>query len=364
MTYFSSILQSIGLTARRHDFIPSLEGAWAPNNRLEDASTVADIAEMDAVAVCADDRMAVSAGNAVLAIGDDGFPDVIATFSGKVTALAAAPDGSLFAAVENDAIHRLDFAGNTLQTIPALGDQPVRCVTALHADADGTLWVATGSDVHEAADWVHDLMRLGRTGRLHCIDQRGEARCIARNLGWPSGITRDDEGTLSVSLSWEHAVRRFGRDGKVLGDALSNLAGYPGRLHRGGDGRFWLAVFAMRTQLVDFVLREDRFRRDMIEQIDPEHWVRPALRTRNSYLEPLQGGSIKKLGITKAWAPPRSYGLVVELGTDFQPVRSFHSRVGGRMHGVTDVQPVGGDLLVVAKGPGLLARMTPGANDV
>ena len=37
---------------------------------------------------------------------------------------------------------------------------------------------------------------------------------------------------------------------------LDELPGYPARLSPAQDGGFWLAVFAGRTQLIEFVLRE------------------------------------------------------------------------------------------------------------
>jgi hypothetical protein len=37
---------------------------------------------------------------------------------------------------------------------------------------------------------------------------------------------------------------------------LSDLPAYPGRIAPAPDGGFWLALFAPRNQLVEFVLRE------------------------------------------------------------------------------------------------------------
>ena len=54
-----------------------------------------------------------------------------------------------------------------------------------------------------------------------------------------------------------------------------------------------------------------------------------------SFLEPLQGGTLKKLAAIKPWAPSRSYGLVVRLDRELQPrSRAIHSRADGSRHGV------------------------------
>lgn len=131
---------------------------------------------------------------------------------------------------------------------------------------------------------------------------------------------------------------------------IDNMPGYPARIAPAAGGGHWLAVFAMRTQLIELVLREAQFRREMMRSVEPELWIRPALKTTGSYLEPLQGGGIKKLGIRKPWAPPRSYGLVVRLDASCEPVFSLHSRVDGSNHGVMAAREIGNRLFVAAKG--------------
>ena len=55
------------------------------------------------------------------------------------------------------------------------------------------------------------------------------------------------------------------------------MPGYPSRLGRGSDGGFWLSLFGVRTHLIEFVLREDDFRQEMMRTIPREYWVAPAL---------------------------------------------------------------------------------------
>ncbi|MEA2814041.1 MAG: hypothetical protein QOI93_1738, partial [Rhodospirillaceae bacterium] len=117
-------------------------------------------------------------------------------------------------------------------------------------------------------------------------------------------------------------------------------------------GGFWLSFFAVRTHLVEFVLREDDFREEMMRTIDPSLWVAPALATSGHCLEPMQFGSIKALGIQKPWAPPRSYGLLVRTDEDGDPVQSLHSRVGGHHHGITAACETAQGLVIVSKGSG------------
>ena len=93
------------------------------------------------------------------------------------------------------------------------------------------------------------------------------------DLAYPYGLV-EDAGSVVVSESWRSALTRIspGGDGRKE-PALENLPAYPSRLSRADDKSIWLALFAPRSQLVEFVLSEDRFRRRMIREIDADYWV-------------------------------------------------------------------------------------------
>jgi hypothetical protein len=136
---------------------------------------------------------------------------------------------------------------------------------------------------------------------------------------------------------------------------LAHLPGYVSRIAPAQEGGFWLTVFAPRSQLVEFVLRERKYCRLMIEHIDPDFWVAPALRSNKSLYEPLQAGGVKQLGIMKPWSPARSYGLVIRVDGNFQPIGSLHSRADGSRHGITSCMEHDGRLLMAVKGDGMIA---------
>jgi hypothetical protein len=125
-----------------------------------------------------------------------------------------------------------------------------------------------------------------------------------------------------------------------------------------------MAFFALRTQLTEFVLRENAFRTRMMANVPPHLWVGPTLGGTFDYREPTQIGRIKKLGIQKPWAPPRSYGLVARLDANGRVIESFHSRASGRFHGVTAVAVDHDRVLVLSKGHGKIAELpVVGASD-
>jgi hypothetical protein len=135
---------------------------------------------------------------------------------------------------------------------------------------------------------------------------------------------------------------------------MQNLPGYPARLHGDGRGGFYLGIFARRTHLIEFVLKEDDFREEMMATMPPDLWVAPAYAATGDCLEPMQIGQVKALGIQKPWAPPRSYGLLVHLDANGEAVDSIHSRAGGRFHGITGACATPQGVVIAARGAGQL----------
>ena len=101
---------------------------------------------------------------------------------------------------------------------------------------------------------------------------------------------------------------------------------------------------------VEFVLREKLFRRRMMAEIEPDYWVCPSLAPADSPLEVMQDGAQKVGGSIKPWAPSLSYGLIVKVGADFLPERSFHSRADGRLHGITSLAETADKLFATSIG--------------
>ena len=129
-------------------------------------------------------------------------------------------------------------------------------------------------------------------------------------------------------------------------------------------GGFVLALFAPLNRLVEFVLQEPQYRADMMREIDSRYWIAPTLSPPDSFLEPLQNGGVRSMGVHKPWSPSRSYGLVATLDGKLQPVTSYHSRANGRFHGVTSAIAVDGAILAASKGGNHIIRLAPAEGDL
>jgi sugar lactone lactonase YvrE len=346
--------------------VPVFDGALKSNNLLEEAATFATLESPEDLAT--DGRSLYVADGVTVwryapadpgptgMAGGPAAATLVHSSAQPVTALACLADGGLALALDGREVCIVGGRHDGRRW-DAAGGSKMNAVNAIGVAPDGRLLVTDGSLEHAVAHWRRDLMSLGHSGRLFELNPAsGEARVLATGLAYAFGACAAGAETW-VSESWSHRVRAFvgAKRGRAVTDSLP---GYPSRISPAGGGGFWLTCFALRTQLVEFVLREHAYRKRMLAEIEPQHWIAPALNSGNTFLEPMQGAQLKMMGVVKPWAPPRSYGLVIRL-TEHGLVRySLHSRFDGKHHGVVAAVECGGDLFVLAKGCRKILRLS------
>lgn len=346
--------------------VPVFDGALKSNQLIEDAKVLTDLVAptdlaTDGKSVFVADGSRVWQHDGDSAAWAPSELAVGATAAGQtITALACLPDGGM----------ALALGGKVIQIVGGLqGDRrfdsvagrPLNAVNAL-TTANGRLVATDGSLTQPTEHWKHDLMELGKTGRVLAFNLAdGRASELAAGLAYAYGACATAEGVWACE-SWRHRLVQIGAVSDVRRETPSvvvdNLPGYPSRISPAQGGGYWLTCFALRTQLVEFVLREPTFRERMLKEIDPAYWIAPALNSGNTFLEPMQGAHLKMMGVVKPWAPPRSYGLVIRLAEDGGIRYSLHSRFDGQHHGVTAAVECAGYLYLLAKGRNRLLRLS------
>jgi Strictosidine synthase len=333
--------------------VPSFDGALKPNQILEKAVTVAQFDAPEDLA--SDGKVLYVADGAVIRRVEGTEITEVRRFERPITALCCLPQGGIAVALDGREV-RLFASPSATGPRATFSDPSMNAIDALAPGPDGTLLATDGSSAHPYGQWVHDLMERGRSGRVLILDiASGRVRTVASKLQYAFGACVAGDNVL-VSESWRHRLVAIAADGSQRA-VLDNLPVYPSRLSPAAASGFWLTAFAARTQLVEFVLRENAYRRRMMAEIDPEYWIAPKLKSGQSFLEPMQGAHIKTMGVVKPWAPPRSYGLVIRLNADGVPLYALHSRVDGVNHGVVAAVETDGALYALAKGPGRLLRV-------
>jgi hypothetical protein len=342
--------------------VPAMDGPLRPNTRLDEARLVLELPDVDNLVVTRSGLLCAQGADLLtLRFASDGTLAMAGreTLPAPITCLAASSDGTLAVGLDGRGLllrggphdgRVIDAAGNASLNAPT-------AATFLEAD---TLAVCNGSTHTRAADWKRDLMSKGASGSVSVLDltQRNEpGRLLARNLAFPAGVASDGAGGLFVSEAWRHRVLRLDlRSGAKPSVVLDELPAYPGRIAPSAQG-YWLALFAPRNPLVEFVLGETLYRTRMMDRVPMEYWIAPSLIGGKSFLEPIQGGARKKLNQLKPWSPSWSYGLVARVDRTFALADSLHSRADGRVHGVTAACEHEGKVFIAAKGAGRIVEV-------
>lgn len=350
----------LGARGKSSITVPVMDGPLKPNDILENATVEHEHAGIDNL-VMSKDGLLFSSENRLLRIGAENRVETLAQFEAEVMSLAVGPDGGLAIGLDGAGVLVRAPDGSDRRHI---GASTANCPTALVFVDAKTLIICNGSRNTGARNWQRDLLELGHSGAVLRTDlETGDTRVLASNLAYTCGVCLTPDGSLVVSEAWRHRLLRIPANGGAATPVLEDLPAYPGRLRPAADGGYWLAAFAVRSQLQEFVLSEHGYRKMMMADVEPDYWIAPALSSGHSFKEPLQAGGVIRLGIHKPWAPTRSYGLVIKLDGAFSPVASIHSRAGGAHHGVTALEEVDGRLFVAAKGAGKLLVCETGARD-
>ncbi len=314
--------------------IPTMDGALKPNTALDQATLVAAAEAPDNLAML-DGALVYSSGKGIWRIEPN---EQVMSFAADISAVAS--EGKNFAVALDDGSIILD--GKPIAHF--------KCPTAL-AFHDGALLVCNGSKDFRPSEWVIDLMHRNATGSVWRFDLNGGGqRELASGLGFASGIVVDRlRDRLVISESWRHRLLAIPSKGGSPSEVIARLPAYPSRMCRAGNG-YLLCLFAPLNRLVEFVLQEPDYRADMMREIESRFWIAPTLTPAASFLEPLQNGGVRSMGIHKPWSPSRSYGLIALLDENFQPVTSYHSRANGRFHGMTSAILANDEIYATSKG--------------
>ena len=363
MSLLGDIVDRVLFPNREIHVVPVLDGAFSPNRRLDQARPLGDeIERPDDLAPGPDGALYVSTENRILRCVGADFEQrtVFAALDGLVGGLAWTPDDRLLACVSKKGLIALSPKGEVVGALDRAAGERIACPLSVAAAPDGAIYLTDGSRANPPELWLTDLMQnRPPSGRLiACGPTLGEAAVRAEKLAWPLGVAVSPDGAeVWVAESWTHRLTSYSRNRDSQRVIVKNYSGYPGRLARGAGADVWMAFFGLRTQLTEFVLGERAFREEMMQTVPPDLWIGPALDGRFNYREPTQIGRIRKLGIQKPWAPARSYGLVARLNAAGEAVESLHSRVDGRIHGVTAVREIGSRVLAVSKGRNCLVEL-------
>ena len=174
---------SRGNTRGKSLSIPVFDGAFKPNNLLEEAEILVEHPGLVDVAASRSGRLFAACDRSVIEVSPTGKITEVTSFDRPVTALALMADDALSVGLGNKIVTAVGTPAE--KSFENVGGRTLVAVTALYPEPDGGLLVCDGSKEFGCQDWAWDLMgkkKDGRLIRMDCQTGRWQGACVGVGL--------------------------------------------------------------------------------------------------------------------------------------------------------------------------------------
>lgn len=285
---------------------PNLEGGFKPNDELARADRLlsGQIIGPEAIAIDDADRLYTGTTDGKIVRLQRGGPaELFAHTAGRPLGMRVAPNGDLWVADAMKGLLRIDSDGKIEVMLKTVEGAPFGFLNDVVIARDGMVYVTDSSTRWGYGDQVFDILEAVPSGRVVRFDPKTkQATVIARGLAFANGIALSaDESYVLVCETARYRIARVWLKGDrmhLVETYIDNLPGFPDNISRSPRGTWWVALFSVRKPLLDMV-HPYAFLKDTLAAL-PE-----ALRPKHI-----------------------PYGLVFEMNTNGQVLRSFHDATG------------------------------------
>ncbi|MGW8461277.1 SMP-30/gluconolactonase/LRE family protein [Pseudomonas sp. CLCA07] len=240
---------------------PSLtSGVYADNQRLKGVERVgpADIEGPEALLLDSDTLITGLHDGRLIRTSIDGKETkVLADTGGRPLGLARHPNGLLVIADAVKGLLSLDAQGQLIPLATTAGDVSFGFTDDVAIDSSGHF--AYFSDASSRWGYGKDgeaIIEHGGDGRLLRYDfQTGKTTVLLDKLEFANGVTLGpDDSFVLVNETGAYRISRYWLTGPKAGTHdlfIDNLPGLPDNLSFNGRDRFWVALYAPRSGLLD-----------------------------------------------------------------------------------------------------------------
>lgn len=291
---------------------PALTGALAPNIVLQEVELLARDAINAPEDIAFDNQGRLYTGSSdgniyrvTSGATSEEAIEVFAKTGGRPLGLAFDQDQNLIVADADRGLLEVTPQGQLRVLTTVANGASITYADELAIAKDGTIYFSDASS-HFETGFPYDMLEARPYGRLLAYDpQRNETTELLSGLYFANGVAlAPDESFVLVVESFRYRITRFWLTGSRRGttDIFSdNLVGFADNITTAPDGTYWVAMNNLRPRLIDFM-----------------------------HSRPFLKAQFAKLGQNRIReiASNNRYGLVVQLDSTGQVVRSLHDPEG------------------------------------
>lgn len=303
---------------------PEMTGVWAPNHLLQKAEILVKgkIESPEEIAVDEKGRLYFGTlDGKILRLLPNGIIETFATTGGRPLGMKFDKKGALIVADAYKGLLSIDSRGLIKILATSADGRPFKCTDALDVAKNGTIYFTDASDKFPLKDYLLDMLEARPHGRFMCYDPAtGKVTVLISGLRFANGVALSrNEDFVLVNETYAYSIHRYWLTGPKAGTKdifIENLPGFPDNISSNGNGKFWLALFTTRNDMLDTLHKYPK-------------------------LKSLLGNIPASL-----WSRSNKYGFVVALDEQGNVTGTLQDPTGKHLYDITSAQEYAGYLYI------------------
>lgn len=303
---------------------PAMIGVLAPNNLLQKAEILVKGKVESPEEIAVDEKGRLYFGTLdgkILRLLPDGVIETFATTGGRPLGMKFDRKGNLIVADAYKGLLSVNPQGLVKILATSADGVPFKCTDALDVAKNGTIYFTDASDKFPLKDYLLDMLEARPHGRLMRYDPiTGNVTVLISGLHFANGVALSkNEDFVLVNETYTYSIHRYWLTGPQVGTRdifIENLPGFPDNISSNGRGKFWLALFTIRN--------------DMLDKLHKYPTLKALL------------GKIP----ASLWSKSKKYGFIVELDEQGNITGTFQDPTGKHLYDITSAQEYAGHLYI------------------